>query len=42
MSETKAYAVDSWFEDNGHAAYMVPLDEWYAGWIPQGFNDSPF
>lgn len=38
----RAYAVDSWFEDNGEAAYMVPLEEWYAGWIPPGFTDSPF
>ena len=38
----RAYAVDSWFEDNGQAAYMVPLEEWYAGWVPPGFDDSPF
>ncbi len=42
LHSKRAYAVDSWFEDNGHAAYMVPLEEWYAGWIPPGFSDSPF
>ncbi|WP_193366884.1 hypothetical protein [Pelagibius marinus] len=42
LQSQRAYAVDSWFEDNGHAAYMVPLEEWYAGWVPPGFTDSPF
>ena len=42
LQSKRAYAVDSWFEDNGHAAYMVPLEAWYAGWIPPGFSDSPF
>lgn len=42
LQSQRAYAVDSWFEDNGHAAYMVPLEEWYAGWIPPGFDDTPF
>ncbi len=42
LQSKRAYAVDSWFEDNGHAAYMVPLDAWYAGWVPPGFTDSPF
>lgn len=40
LQNQRAFAVDSWFEDNGHAAYMVPLEEWYAGWIPLGFSDS--
>jgi hypothetical protein len=35
-----AYAVDSWFEDNGRAAHVVPLEEWRAGWRPAGFSDS--
>jgi hypothetical protein len=34
------YAVDSWFEDNGRAAHVVPLDEWRGGWAPPGFSDS--
>ena len=42
LATGRSYAVDSWFEDNGHAAYMVPLDAWYAGWVPEGFSDSPF
>lgn len=28
------YAVDSWFHDNGHAAEIVPMDEWFFGWRP--------
>lgn len=42
LQNGRAYAVDSWFEDNGHAAHMVPLEEWYAGWVPPGFVDTPF
>jgi len=34
------YAVDSWFEDNGRAAHVVPLSTWRAGWKPPGFSDS--
>lgn len=29
-----AWAVDSWFHDNGRAAEVVPLDLWLAGWEP--------
>lgn len=29
------YAVDSWFEDNGYPAYVVPLKLWAAGWTPE-------
>ncbi len=36
----KAYAVDTWFEDNGRPAHVVSLEEWRAGWIPPGFVDS--
>lgn len=35
--ETKAgqaYAVDSWFHNNGHPAEIVLLDEWKTGWRP--------
>ncbi len=28
------YAVDSWFKDNGHPAYVVPLDTWKDFWHP--------
>ena len=31
----KKYIVDSWFEDNGHPAHVVPLKKWKAGWRPQ-------
>jgi hypothetical protein len=26
--------VDSWFEDNGHPAYVVPYKQWKSGWRP--------
>lgn len=29
-----AYAVDSWFEDNGAPAWIVPLGKWRDGWHP--------
>lgn len=38
----RAYAVDSWFEDNGRPAHIVPLEAWYAEWVPPGFVDTPF
>jgi hypothetical protein len=28
------YAIDSWFEDNGKPAWVVPLDAWRDGWHP--------
>jgi hypothetical protein len=30
----RAFAVDSWFFDNGQPAFVVPLDEWLAGAEP--------
>jgi hypothetical protein len=34
--KTKAqFAVDSWFEDNGQPAYVVPLPEWLNGWTAE-------
>lgn len=34
--ETKEkFAVDSWFDDNGHPAYVVPLKKWKWGWRPK-------
>ncbi len=29
------FAIDSWYEDNGRAAYVVPLEEWRNGWHPR-------
>lgn len=29
-----AWAVDSWFDHNGHPARIVALDHWLAGWQP--------
>ena len=40
LKSERAYAVDSWFEDNGRAAHVVPLADWRAGWSPPGFSDS--
>jgi hypothetical protein len=28
------FVVDSWFEDNGHPAHVVPYREWKSGWRP--------
>ena len=30
------YAVDSWYFDNGHAAAVLPIEEWRAGRTPDG------
>lgn len=30
----KKFAVDSWFTDNGHPAFIVPIEEWKDGWLP--------
>jgi hypothetical protein len=29
------YAVDSWFEDNGKAPYVLPIEPWLNGWHPE-------
>ncbi len=29
------YAVDSWFLDNGHPPFIIPLNKWEQGWKPQ-------
>lgn len=31
----QGYAIDSWFEDNGAAAYVVGIEEWRNGWHPR-------
>lgn len=28
------YAVDTWFLDNGQPPFIIPIDEWQAGWKP--------
>lgn len=28
------YALDSWFHDNAHPAFVVPYQEWKDGWLP--------
>lgn len=33
IQTNEKYAVDSWFRDNGHAAFIVPLQEWKDGWM---------
>lgn len=30
-----AFAVDSWFEDNGSEPHIVPLRQWRRGWKPE-------
>ena len=30
----RAYAVDSWFLDNGRPPYIIPLEKWQDGWEP--------
>lgn len=35
-----AYAVDSWFYDNGVPAVIVPLDLWKTGWKPADFHSG--
>lgn len=34
LADGDRYAVDSWFEDNGRPAHVVPLKQWRAGWRP--------
>jgi len=29
------YAIDSWFDDNGAAARVIPLEDWRNGWHPE-------
>jgi hypothetical protein len=29
-----AYAIDSWFQDNGQKAEVVPVEAWFDGWVP--------
>ena len=31
----RAYAVESWFFDNGRAPAVLPLSQWQGGWQPQ-------
>lgn len=34
QSDNMRYAVDSWFLDNGHPPFIVPLSVWERGWRP--------
>ncbi|MCI5060739.1 MAG: hypothetical protein MRY79_06685 [Alphaproteobacteria bacterium] len=34
IDTAQRFTVDSWFEDNGHPAYVIPLEEWSSGWNP--------
>lgn len=38
IASQQRYAVDSWFYDNGHAATIVPFEQWKANYQPE---DSP-
>ena len=31
----EAYAVDSWFHDNGTPPEIVPMNDWFFGWHPE-------
>jgi hypothetical protein len=35
----KSYAVESYFRNNGEPAYVMPLEVWRAGWVPE--NGAP-
>lgn len=34
MERKLLWAVDSWFLDNGELPFILPLEEWEAGWMP--------
>jgi len=34
IKTSQQYGVDSWFEDNGARAYIVPIEEWFKDWKP--------
>lgn len=36
-----AWAVDSWFLDNGEPPFILPLDVWKKGWKPTACADCP-
>lgn len=36
-----AFAVDSWFHDNGRPAEIVPLKDWFFGWRPDKKANAP-
>lgn len=38
IASKQRFAVDSWFYDNGHAATIVPFEQWKANYQPE---DSP-
>jgi hypothetical protein len=36
------WAIDSWFEDNGVPAHVVPLAQWKDGWSPAGKTGAQY
>lgn len=34
--DSRVYAVDSWYVDNGRAAPVVPIEDWHRGRVPEG------
>lgn len=38
LKTNQQYAVDSWFEDNGTPAYIVPIEIWFNNWKPPESN----
>jgi hypothetical protein len=38
LQTNAAYAVDSWFYDNGVPAVIIPLELWKTGWKPADFH----
>jgi len=40
VAAQRRYAVDSWFFDNGERPVIMPLEDWEAGWRPDGDRDE--
>lgn len=38
LRTNELYAVDSWFDDNGSPAYVVPFESWRTGWKPESWK----
>lgn len=36
LATGREFVVDSWFEPNGRAAHVLPLEVWRDGWDPEG------
>ncbi len=37
VGQTRLWAVDSWFLDNGEPPFILPIETWKAGWKPEGW-----